>query len=468
MLNPDRYFSSEPTERKCARQIYEAVQDLPIISPHGHTDPKWFASNLNFSNASELLIIPDHYVLRMLYSQGISMESLGRTPGKMPLDAKKSREVWSTFAANYHLFLGTPSRLWLEHVFQEVFKIKDELNTSSADKIYDQINEALKSPEFKPRALLEKFKIKFLSTTDSPIDDLSPHYEIQKAKLKTRVVPCFRPDAVIDPENESFFENLRKLGTLTDCDINTYTGYIKALKVKRAEMQALGATATDHGHPTPKTLDLSEGEARELFGKILTGNFNPLDAENFRAHMLMQMAEMSLSDGLVMQIHPGSFRNHNQTLFNQIGRDVGADIPMQTEFVKNLKPILNKFGNNPKFNFIVFTLDESTYSRELAPLAGHYPALKLGPAWWFHDSPNGMLRFREQTTETAGFYNTVGFNDDTRAFLSIPARHDLARRVDARYLAKLVAEHQMTLEQAQKLAADLAYNFVKTAYRIHD
>jgi glucuronate isomerase len=182
--------------------------------------------------------------------------------------------------------------------------------------------------------------------------------------------------------------------------------------------------------------------------------------------MLTEMATMSADDGLVMQIHPGAFRNHNPWLFEHYGRDKGADIPTATDYVHALRPLLARHGNNPKLTIILFTLDETSYARELAPLAGHYPSLKLGPSWWFHDSPEGMRRFRQQVTETAGFYNTVGFNDDTRAFLSIPARHDVARRMDCGFLAQLVVEHRMEDWEAAELARALAYDLAKQAYKL--
>jgi len=228
----------------------------------------------------------------------------------------------------------------------------------------------------------------------------------------------------------------------------------------------MGATSTDHGHPTARTADLSPAEAEALFARVIKGQRSTADAELFRAQMLTEMAGMSVEDGLVMQIHPGAFRNHNPALFEQFGRDKGADIPMQTGYVRELRPLLSRYGNNRDLTIIVFTLDETAYARELAPLSGHYPALKLGPAWWFHDSPEGMRRFRAQMTETAGFYNTVGFNDDTRAFLSIPARHDVARRIDCGFLAQLVVEHRIEEWEAAELAVDLSYNLAKAAYKL--
>jgi glucuronate isomerase len=464
-LHSDRLFPADATTRDIARSLYAQVADLPIISPHGHTDPQWFADDQPFTNAAELLLTPDHYVLRMLYSQGIAMEQLGVVPrGEQP--QVTPREAWRTFAAHYHLFRGTPSRMWLDWVFADVFGMEQRLDSASADAYFDAIGEQLARDDFRPRALFDRFGIEVIATTESPLDPLDHHRKIAASDWSGRVITAYRPDPVIDPEFEGFRDNLRRLSDLTGEDCFSYDGYLAAHRNRRAYFAAMGATSSDHGHPTAATADLSDAEARALFDRVTGDLVSAADAELFRAHMLTVMAGMSIDDGLVMQIHPGSFRNHNPALFARFGRDKGADIPAQTEYVRALRPLLSKYGNDPRLSVIVFTLDETSYARELAPLAGHYPALKLGPAWWFHDSPEGMRRFREQVTETAGFYNTVGFNDDTRAFLSIPARHDVARRVDCAFLARLVAEHRMEDWEAAELAQDLAYNLAKAAYKL--
>jgi glucuronate isomerase len=465
-LHPDRLFSPEPRQRDLARAIHATVKDLPIISPHGHTDPQWYADNEPFGNASALFITPDHYVFRMLYSQGVALEDLAiprRDGGAVESDA---RRIWRTFAANYHLFRGTPTRIWLDHAFHQVFGIRERLSPDSADRIFDAINASLAEAEFRPRALFERFNIEVIATTESPLDPLAHHAKIRASGWKGRVITAYRPDPVVDPEFEGFAANVARLGELTGEDTGRWAGYLAAHRKRRAFFKTMGATSTDHGHPTAQTSDLSEADCERLFRKALDAAITPAEAESFRGQMLTEMARMSLDDGLVMQIHPGSMRNHNPQVFARFGRDKGADIPTRTDYVHALKPLLDRYGNEPKLTVILFTLDETTYSRELAPLAGHYPVLRLGPSWWFYDSPEGMLRFREQTTETAGFYNTVGFNDDTRAFLSIPARHDVARRIDCRFLAQLVAEHKIDEDEAFALAPELAYGLAKRAYRL--
>jgi glucuronate isomerase len=466
-LHPDRLLPYDTDVRAIARRLYAEVCDLPIISPHGHTDPSWFATNAAFENATALLLQPDHYVFRMLYSQGIALESLGLAP----VDGSAAREVdpreaWRVLAANYQLFRGTPSRMWLDWVFAEAFGLEVQLNAATADHYYDHITDQLATPAFRPRALFERFGIEVITTTEDPLDSLDHHRAIAESKWQGRVLTAYRPDPVVDPEFEGFHANLAHFGELTGEDTFTWRGYLAAHRLRRAFFAAHGATSTDHGHPTAQTADLAPDEAEALFAKVIRPDVSPADAELFRAQMLTEMAGMSADDRLVMQIHPGSFRNHNPAIFNRFGRDKGADIPMRTDYVHALRPLLSRHGNNPALTIIVFTLDETVYARELAPLAGHYPALKLGPAWWFHDSPEGMRRFRHRMTETAGFYNTVGFNDDTRAFLSIPARHDVARRVDCGFLAGLVAEHRMEEWEAAELARDLTYNFAKEAYRL--
>ncbi len=466
-LNPDRLLPADPTTRSIARALYEEVRGLPIVSPHGHTDPSWFAGDAAWTNPTELLLAPDHYLYRMLYSQGVPLESLG-VPSKAGPSSADPRSAWRLFASYYYLFRGTPSRMWLDHVFAEVFGIDVALEPATADVYYDRIDEALATPGFRPRALFDRFGIELLATTEGPHEDLVHHAAIRSSGWGGRVVTTYRPDAVIDPEHEDFKAALARFADLTGEDVHSWSGYLAAHRKRRADFRAAGATATDHGHPTARTANLTRAETEALFARIVGGSWTPEDAELFRAQMLTEMAAMSVEDGMVMQIHPGSFRNHNRMLHGTHGRDKGADIPTRTDYVHALKPLLDRFGTERRLAIILFTLDESAYARELAPLAGHYPCLKLGPAWWFHDSPEGMRRFREMTTETAGFYNTVGFNDDTRAFLSIPARHDVARRVDCGFLARLVAEHRLQDWEAAELAHELTYGLVKRAYRLDE
>jgi glucuronate isomerase len=462
LLHEDRLFPADNTTRTIARRLYRHICNLPIVSPHGHTQAGWFARNEPFPNPVALFVQPDHYIFRMLYSQGVALDQLeiGKNTVSDP------RGVWRLFASKYYLFRGTPTRLWLDYAFQELFGLTDRLSPSTADAYYDAIAAKLDTPEFRPRPLYERFNIEVLSTTDSALDQLADHKAIRESGWKGRILPTFRPDSVVDPAFPNFREGIAQLGSLTGEDTGTWRGYLKALAARRAYFKSLGGTATDHGHPTAQTADLAESEMEMLYALVLKGAATEAQQELFRAQMLTEMARMSLEDGLVMQIHPGSVRNHNAQLYQQYGRDMGGDIPGATDYVDGLKSLLNRFGNERNLTLILFTLDETTYSRELAPLAGHYPCLRLGPPWWFHDSPEGMRRFRERVTETAGFYNTVGFNDDTRAFLSIPARHDVARRMDASFLAQLVADYRLEEDEAAQLAEDLTVGLVREAYRL--
>ncbi|NLT52953.1 MAG: glucuronate isomerase [Ignavibacteria bacterium] len=465
-LHPDRFFDPDPDVRKYARSIYDTIKNLPIISPHGHVDPKIFAENKPFPNPTELFIIPDHYLFRMLYSQGIPLESLGIPRidgGPVERDPKK---IWKLFSENYYLFNGTPTGVWLDYEFNQVFGIKEKPDASNAEKIYGELCEKINSPEFLPRTLFERFNIEALATTDTALDILDQHKAIRSSGWQGRIIPSFRPDTLTDISNPDWVPNIKKLGYLTNRTIQNYRDYIDALRERRRYFIQMGATASDHGVFEPFTKELPLHEAEAIFTRALKQTATPSDVRFFTAHMLMQMAEMSTEDGLVMQIHPGCFRNHNQPLFRQFGFDKGHDIPVATEYTSNLQELLNRYGNNANLTIILFTLDESSYSRELAPLAGHYPALKLGPAWWFNDSIQGITRYRHYVTETAGFYNTVGFNDDTRAFVSIPARHDVARRVDANYLAGLVARHIISLDEAMVIAEDLTWTLVKRVYKL--
>ena len=462
LLHEDRLFPADTAVRGIARALYASVRTLPIVSPHGHTQAGWFARNEHFPNPAMLFVQPDHYVYRMLYSQGVSMDALEIGQPEM----KNPRAVWRLFAQHYHLFRGTPTRMWLDYAFQELFGLEERLSERNADRYYDRIAELLQTDAFRPRALYERFGIEVLATTDSPLDSLADHAAIRASGWSGRILPTFRPDPVVDPEFDGFAARIHALGEQTGEDTQQWRGYLAALRQARERFRALGCTATDHGHPTAQTADLDESQAAALYAEILRGSADAAQQELFRAQMLTEMAKMSLEDGLVMQIHPGSVRNHNRQVYARFGRDTGADIPHPTNYVDALRPLLDRVGNEPGLTIILFTLDESAYSRELAPLAGHYPCLRLGPPWWFHDSPEGMLRFREQVTETAGFYNTVGFNDDTRAFLSIPARHDVARRMDCSFLARLVAEHRLDMDEAFDLARELTCGLVRQAYRL--
>ena len=463
--HPDRFFPPDPGVRALARALFDGIKDLPVISPHGHTDPRWFAENEPFSDPASLLVTPDHYVVRMLISQGVGFEELGVAPlddTQQPVD---SEAVWHCFAKHYHLFRATPTRLWLDHTFETLFDLHDPLGPKTADHYYRRIADCLATDAYRPRALFERFGIEVLATTESAVDELRHHAALKADDWSGRVVTTYRPDSVADPDHPDFQRDLEKLSDLTGCDTHRWEGYLEAHRRRRAVFREHGATATDHGFQSARTADIPEAECRSLFDRVITGRAADGEHELFRAQFLTEMARMSVDDGMVMQLHPGSLRNHNASVFAKFGRDKGFDIPTRTDYVTALQPLLNAVGMDPRLTLIMFTLDETAYGRELAPLAGAYPALKLGPAWWFFDSPDGMRRFRELTTETAGFYNTVGFNDDTRAFPSLPARHDMARRIDCAFLAERVADHRLRDDEAHEIARDLAYELPKKAYR---
>lgn len=466
MLNPDRYFSPVPHVRAIARGLYDRVASLPLVCPHGHVDPRMLALDEPFPDPAALIVIPDHYLVRMLYSQGVQMESLGipRLDGG-PVETDP-RRIWQVFADHFYLFRGTPSGGWLTHELESVFGIDERLGPDSAMRIYDALEARLARPEFRPRALFERFNIEVLCTTDAASDTLEWHQQIRASGWRGVVRPTFRPDLAINILHPAWKQEIDRLSARSGIGITSYVSYIRALEDRRAFFKSMGATATDHAAVTPFTAELPRAGVEALFDRALEGRATGEDLHAFTGHMLMEMARMSVDDGLVMQLHPGSDRNHNELVFERFGPDRGADIPLATEYTRNLRPLLNKYGNAPGFRLVVFTLDETTFSRELAPLAGHYPAMRLGPPWWFFDSIEGMLRFRYAVTETAGIYNTAGFNDDTRAFPSIPARHDVARRVDAQFLADLVSRHIIEQDEAEAMIVDLAYNLAKDTYRL--
>ena len=466
LLDVDRLLPVEPAVRAVARALYDTVAKAPIISPHGHTDPRWFAENEPFPDPAQLFVTPDHYAFRMIHSQGVPLEAMGIPRADGGPTETDGRKIWRILAEHYYLFRGTPTQGWLDHVFQEVFGFDVPLSAATADVYYDTISEKLATPEFRPRALFERFNIEVIATTESPLDDLKWHRMIRDSGWGGRVITAYRPDPVVDPDFAGFTDNVAAFCALGGQPGTSWRDYLDAHRARRAFFASMGATSTDHGHPTARTENLSAAETEALYGKVMSGKADADEREAFRGQMLTEMAKMSLDDGLVMQIHPGSYRNHSGPVLDRFGRDKGFDIPTRTDYVRALKPLLDAVGEEPALTIILFTLDETAYARELAPLAGVYPALKLGPAWWFHDSPEGMRRYREMTTETAGFYNTVGFNDDTRAFMSIPARHDVARRVDAAFLATLVATGRLREDEAFEVIQDLAHRLARQAYRL--
>jgi glucuronate isomerase len=466
-LPDDRYFGPDAEQKETALHLYHAVKDLPLLCPHGHVDPRVFADpDYSFGSPADLFIIPDHYVFRMLYSQGIPLEKLGVPTRDGSAVETDHRKIWQLFAENFYLFRGTPTGVWLAYELKIVFGIDQKLNGKTAQTIYDQVAEKLASPGFRPRHLYARFNIEALSTTDAASDSLDHHRALRESGWRGRIIPTMRPDAVVNLDAPNWKANLDAFSAITNIDITNYQLLITALENRRAYFKQLGATATDHAALTPYTNELTSNEADAIFQRALRGQASAEDARQFTGNMLMQFARMSIEDGLTMQLHVGSFRNHNEILFARFGADKGADIPTATEFTRNLRPLLNKYGNDPRLTLILFTLDEATYARELAPLAGHYPALKLGPPWWFFDSLNGMNRYFDLMIETAGIYNTAGFNDDTRAFCSIPARHDVWRRASCNWLAGMVVRGMIDLDEAGEMANAMAYGLAKQAYKL--
>jgi glucuronate isomerase len=449
--------------RSAAQTVYEAIRDMPIVSPHGHCDPRWWATDAAFPDPAELLIIPDHYVFRMLYSQGVSLEDLGIG---VPAEDRDPRAIFRLFAKHWPAFLGTPSRQWITHTLSDTLGIDIELTAQAADQVYDAIEAQLADPAFAPRALFDAMPIEVLATTDAALDPLDHHAAIKASGWAGRIVPTFRPDDVLNPAKPGHAANLRALGAMTGQDTGRYAGFLAALQDRRAAFKAMGATATDHDVPDLLTNWLARSQVEALYDQALRGTLSVDDALRFYGHMLIEMAQMSAEDGLVMQIHAGSQRSTNQALLDRYGTDMGADIPHAVDWVHGLSALLNRVGNTRGFRLIAFTLDEASYARELAPMAGHWPALCLGPPWWFHDSPNGIRRYFDQVVETAGYANLVGFNDDTRAFLSIPARHDMWRQGVSQHLADQIDQGVLRLSDAMELGPKLAHDLALKAYRL--
>ncbi|HZC27494.1 MAG TPA: glucuronate isomerase [Actinopolymorphaceae bacterium] len=465
-LHPDRLLPPEPSLRSIARWLYDEVADLPIISPHGHVDPGILADDEPFGDPANLLVVPDHYVTRLLHAHGVPFDQLGVPPGK-PVGSAEPREIWRTFCSHFWAFRGTPSRYWLEDELVEVFGIGVRPSAETADELFDKLTERLAAPDCRPRALYERFGIEVLATTDDPSSDLGAHSTLaDDPTWKGRVVPTFRPDAYLDPSRPDWAEGVARLGTAAATDTTSYDGYIAALEQRRAYFKQHGATATDHGHADAGSQPLDIADARTIFTAALGGTATAAEQIAFRRHMLSEMARMACDDGLVMQLHPAVLRDHHTETFETYGRDVGGDIPVAAEYTRALRPLLERYGTHPNFRMVLFTTDEDVFSREIAPLAGFYPSVFVGAPWWFIDTPDAILRFRQAVTDTVGFHKTAGFVDDTRAYCSIPVRHDMARRLDCGFLARLVAEHRLPEDEAMETARDLAYRLPSTTFRL--
>jgi glucuronate isomerase len=457
-LRPDRYIEASQT----GLDLYRGVAGLPLVSPHGHIDARLFVDPAaRLDPPGRLFVTADHYVVRMLYSQGIPLERAG-----LGMAEADDRAVWQLLADNGQLFALTPTGLWLRETLATVFGIDEPLDAASAESVYTRLEEQLASPEFAPWALLDRFRVECLSTTDAAGSPLAEHQALAESRPGFRIRPTFRPDAVVALDAPGWRDTLAELEAAADREVGDYTAFIEALAERRAAFKALGATATDHAATSADTTHLAAAEAAALFTAALSGVVSHDNARRFEAHMLNEFARMSCDDGLVMQLHVGSLRNHNGPLAERFGRDVGADIPVSTDWTRGLRPLLEACGSDPNFAVILFTLDESTYSRELAPLAGHYPAVLLGCPWWFHDSPAGIDRFLDRVVETAGIYNLAGFVDDARALTVLPARHDLWRRRTCGWLARKVEAGFLDEDEAHRLAWELAYGLVRRAYRL--
>jgi glucuronate isomerase len=464
-LHPDRLLPADPGVRPIARRLYDAVRDLPIVSPHGHVDPRRLLHDQPFADPASLLITPDHYVTRLLHASGVPLPALGVGQGR--LTEQQSRDVWRLLCNNWSVFRGTPVRYWLESELSEIFGVTERPAAHNADSIFDQVAACLGKEDFRPRALFERFGIDVLATTDDPCDDLSAHSALaQDPTWSGRVLPTFRPDRYLEPAGAGWVDAVRRLGEVSGIDTGDYAGYVQALEDRRRYFVAHGATSADHSHPDVSTEPLDDRHAALIYQAALHGHATVEECTAFRRHMLHEMARMSCEDGLVMTLHPGVLRGHHTPSATRFGPDQGHDIPVQTEFTRALQPLLQRFGTHPNLHLVLFTVDETTFSREIAPLAGFYPSVYVGAPWWFLDAPDAIRRWRSAVTETVGFSRTSGFIDDTRAFCSIPARHDMARRLDSGHLAGLVAEHRLDEDEAMETAVQLVSGNPRKVFKL--
>ena len=464
-VHPDRLLPPEPHLRDIARRLYDAVRHLPIISPHGHVDAAVLADDLPFDDPASLLVSPDHYVTRLLHAQGVPLSELGVGAGR--LDEQQARRAWRHLCTHWAAFRGTAARYWLECQLHEIFGVTTRPSAETADDIYDIVAARLAEDTFRPRALFGQFGIEVLATTDDPCADLGAHATLEAdPQWGGRVIPTFRPDRHLEPARPGWGQAVTELGEAAGIDTGDYAGYLAALEARRAHFIEHGATSSDHSHLDVRAESLGTREAARLYAAALAGTATPAEATAFRRHMTMEMARMSVDDGLVMTLHPAVRRNHHAPTSARFGSDTGHDIPVRAEFTRALQPLLERYGTHPNLQLVLFTTDESVYSRELAPLAGFYPSVFVGAPWWFLDAPEAIHRFRSAVTETAGFTRTSGFIDDTRAFCSIPVRHDMSRRLDSGWLARLVADHRLAEDEALETITELVSVNPRRAFRL--
>jgi Glucuronate isomerase len=464
-LHPDRMLPADPSQRAVARELYDAVRELPIVSPHGHVPARWLAADEPFTDPTSLLITPDHYITRLLHASGVGLEQLG--VGIEQPSADQSRRAFRILCENWSLYRGTPVRFWLESELAEIFGLDLAPSAQTADELYDAVSDCLTRPEFRPRALYRRFHLEFLATTDDPCDDLADHRLLaDDPGFDGRVVPTFRPDRYLEPGRPQWNALVDRLGQVSDTDTGSWAGWLEAMRLRRAYFAANGAVSSDHSHADARVEPLTATEGERLYALARRRTITGEEADTLRRGMMFEQARMAADDQLVLTMHPAVFRNHHPATFDRFGADAGADIPLKVEFTRAVQPMLAAFGTSPGFQVVFFTIDESVYARELAPLAGFYPSVYVGVPWWFIDAPDAMRRFRSAVTETVGFTRTSGFVDDTRAYLSIPARHDLSRRIDAGYLARLVTEHRLSLDEALQTAHELVMGNPKRAFRL--
>ena len=464
-LHPDRLLPPEPGVRAIARRLYEAVRDLPILSPHGHVDPRLLLHDEPFADPASLLVTPDHYVTRLLHASGVPLDALG--VGRGQLAEAEAREVWRLLCSHWDVYRGTPVRYWLETELAEIFEVSVRPSAQTADAVYDQVADRLAKDGYRPRALYDRFRIQVLATTDDPCDDLSAHAALDADPTWSgRVIPTFRPDRYLEPGQPGWRDAVTRLAEVADLDTGDYAGFVRALEARRHYFVAHGAVSADHSHVDVRTDPLEPAEAAGIFRAALASEATEAAAVALRRHLLLEMARMSCDDGLVMTLHPGVRRGHHGPTAAAFGPDTGHDIPIRVEFTDALRPLLERYGTHPNLHLVLFTLDETVFSRELAPLAGFYPTVYVGVPWWFLDAPDATRRFRAAVTETAGFSRTSGFVDDTRAYCSIPARHDMSRRIDAGWLAQLVAEHRLDEDEATETALDLVTGRPREVFKL--
>ncbi len=453
ICHADRLFPADLSTRMLARRLYESVRGLPLVCSGVVADPSWFAENPALPDPAQVFVQSDRQVWAILRGHGVAPGQLGVADDGASI-AGDPASVWKVFAANYHAFRGTPTRLWHDHAFSTLFGLNERLSADNSDRFYTRVAECLAKPEFRPRALFQRFNIELLSALATPFDSLDP-YLAARGSLKGRLVPTYCPDRLVDANNPGFITALDRFAELTSTDAWTWKGYLDAHRQRRAQFKSAGALAISQFALAARTADLPAEDAEKLFAKIVSRDFSPAEGDLFRAQMATEMARMSLDDGLVLQLHLDTPPVH----------DPEQKVPPPMPSVDGLLPLLQRFRGEPGLRVVACQDGLSAQADELARLASEYACLFVSAGGSGGSEP--MRRFRAMSFQNAAFYKTLNALQGQR-FIALAALTDAIRRLDCAFLAEFVVAHRLDEDEAHAMAKDVAYGISKKVYHLSD